>query len=34
MCDIGIIGAMEPEVQGLVASLSEKVEKTISGITF
>lgn len=32
--DIGIIGAMEPEVEGLVARLTEKACETVSGITF
>lgn len=31
--DIGIIGAMEPEVDGLVARLRERASETISGIT-
>ena len=34
MFDIGIIGAMAPEVEGLVSALSEKKEQTFSGITF
>ena len=32
--DIGIIGAMEPEIEGLVASLSNKETETVTGITF
>ncbi|MBO5906630.1 MAG: 5'-methylthioadenosine/adenosylhomocysteine nucleosidase [Clostridia bacterium] len=32
--DIGIIGAMEPEIQALVSQLSDMEEKTISSITF
>ncbi len=34
MCDIGIIGAMHPEVEGLISALSEKREERISGIDF
>ena len=32
--DIGIIGAMEPEVCALIDALSEKESETVSGITF
>lgn len=32
--DIGIIGAMEPEVEAIIATLSEKESETVSGITF
>ena len=32
--DIGIIGAMEPEVQAIIATLEEKECETVSGITF
>ncbi len=32
--DIGIIGAMEPEVEGLVARLEDKSTECVSGITF
>ena len=32
--DIGIIGAMEPEIEGLVSRLAEKAPETVSGITF
>ncbi|MBQ7356342.1 MAG: 5'-methylthioadenosine/adenosylhomocysteine nucleosidase [Clostridia bacterium] len=32
--DIGIIGAMVPEVEGLVARLTDASSETISGITF
>ena len=32
--DIGIIGAMEPEVQAIIATLEEKESETVSGITF
>lgn len=31
--DIGIIGAMEPEVEGIVARLEDKAVETVSGIT-
>lgn len=31
--DIGIIGAMEPEVEGLIARLEGKEEETVSGIS-
>ena len=32
--DIGIIGAMEPEVEAIVAALGEKTCEQVSGITF
>ena len=32
--DIGIIGAMEPEVEAIIATLEEKASETVSGITF
>lgn len=32
--DIGIIGAMEPEVKAIIAALSERESETVSGITF
>lgn len=32
--DIGIIGAMEPEVEAIIATLTEKESETVSGITF
>ena len=32
--DIGIIGAMEPEVEAIIAGLEEKESETVSGITF
>jgi adenosylhomocysteine nucleosidase len=32
--EIGIIGAMEPEVEAIIASLSECKGETVSGITF
>lgn len=32
--DIGIIGAMQPEVEAIIASLSNHVSETVSGITF
>ena len=32
--DIGIIGAMEPEVETLIAALEEKRSENISGVTF
>ena len=32
--DIGIIGAMEPEVKAIIAALEEKESETVSGITF
>lgn len=32
--DIGIIGAMEPEVEALIAALDNAVSETVSGITF
>lgn len=32
--DIGIIGAMEPEVEALICALGEKSSDTVSGITF
>ena len=32
--DIGIIGAMAPEVEALIAALGEKNSETVSGITF
>ena len=32
--DIGIIGAMQPEVEGLVAKLDSPVKESISGIDF
>ncbi len=32
--DIGIIGAMEPEVEAIIATLEEKESETVSGITF
>lgn len=31
--DIAIIGAMEPEVEGLISEMSEKTVETVSGIT-
>ena len=34
MIDIGIIGAMDVEVNGLVAKLNNKASETVSGITF
>ena len=34
MVDIGIIGAMDVEVEGLVARLSDRSSETVSGITF
>ncbi len=34
MVDIGIIGAMDVEVEGLVARLSDRREECVSGITF
>ena len=34
MIDIGIIGAMDVEVNGLVARLNNKTSETVSGITF
>lgn len=34
MIDIGIIGAMDVEVNGLVARLNNKKSETVSGITF
>jgi adenosylhomocysteine nucleosidase len=34
MVDIGIIGAMDVEVRGLVERLSERSEEVVSGITF
>lgn len=32
--DVGIIGAMEPEVEALIASIDTPSTKTVSGITF
>ncbi len=32
--DIGIIGAMEPEVEAIIAALDDKSCETVSGITF
>lgn len=32
--DIGIIGAMEPEVEAIIATLTEEKSETVSGITF
>lgn len=32
--DIGIIGAMSPEVEAIIAALGEKSSETVSGITF
>ena len=32
--DIGIIGAMEPEVEAIIATLEERAQETVSGITF
>ena len=32
--DIGIIGALEPEVEAIIATLEEKASETVSGITF
>ena len=32
--DIGIIGAMEPEVEAIIANLTDKSGETVSGITF
>ena len=32
--DVGIIGAMEPEVAGLIERLSDRREETLGGITF
>lgn len=32
--DIGIIGAMEPEVEAIIATLDDKSQETVSGITF
>ena len=32
--DIGIIGAMEPEVEAIIAILTEEKSETVSGITF
>jgi adenosylhomocysteine nucleosidase len=32
--DIGIIGAMEPEVEAIIATLEGKESETVSGITF
>lgn len=32
--DIGIIGAMEPEVEALIAALDNAVSETVSGVTF
>ena len=32
--DIGIIGAMEPEVEAIIATLTDKASETVSGITF
>lgn len=32
--DIGIIGAMEPEVEAIIAALDERASETVSGITF
>ena len=32
--DIGIIGAMEPEVEAIIATLEDKAEECVSGITF
>lgn len=34
MCDIGIIGAMLPEVEGLIGALENKEVETVSGIEF
>ena len=32
--EIGIIGAMQPEVEAIIAALSDRESKTVSGITF
>lgn len=32
--DIGIIGAMEPEVEAIIATLDDRASETVSGITF
>ena len=32
--DIGIIGAMEPEVEAIIAALSDRESETVSGIIF
>ena len=32
--DIGIIGAMEPEVEAIIANLTDKSSEAVSGITF
>lgn len=32
--EIGIIGAMQPEVEAIIASLTERETETVSGITF
>ena len=32
--DIGIIGAMEPEVDSLISALDDRLSETVSGITF
>ena len=32
--DVGIIGAMEPEVEAIIASLWDCKSETVSGITF
>ena len=34
MCDFGIIGAMQPEVEALIARLAEREVRTVSGIDF
>ena len=34
MVDIGIIGAMEPEVEAIIASLRDGLSETVSGIIF
>ena len=33
-CDIGIIGAMESEVQGLISALEDHVEESFGSVTF
>ena len=33
-CNIGIIGAMEPEVNALIKRLENRSEETVSGVTF
>ena len=32
--NIGIIGAMEPEVEALIAALEDADSETVSGVTF